>query len=182
MQFFRVDKGLDMIGQIAWAASLVAVIGVVGKIGSGWLYDRTSIRGITYMYVLLSVSTFLILPVAGAGTLMLFVVARGMAHGGMIVDVPILTRHYFGMERIGLTIGIMSVAVNLGYAAGPPVLGWLADINGGSFVTGLLIYGAVAGVATLTLLPVKPRFWVPPARRAEQLRAPPQRPAVAGTH
>jgi MFS transporter, OFA family, oxalate/formate antiporter len=181
VQFFRVDKGLDMIGQIAWAASLVAVIGVVGKIGSGWFYDRTSIRGITYMYVMLSVSTFLILPVAGPASLVLFVVARGVAHGGMIVDVPILTRHYFGMERIGLTIGIMSVAVNLGYAAGPPVLGWLADINGGSFVTGMLIYGAIAGVATLTLLPVKPRFWVPPAQREEQLRAPPQRPAVAGT-
>jgi MFS family permease len=72
--------------------------------------------------------------------------------------------------------------VNLGYAAGPPVLGWLADVNGGSFVNGMIIFGAIAAVATLTLLPVSPRYWVPPAERAKELRAAAQRPAVAGTH
>jgi OFA family oxalate/formate antiporter-like MFS transporter len=101
-------------------------------------------------------------------TLSLFIVTRGMAHGGMIVDVPILTRHYFGMERLGLTIGIMSVADNLGYAVGPPLLGWLADINHGSFVNGMWIYGAVAGVAVISLARVVPRFWVPPAQRRAQ--------------
>jgi ribonuclease HII len=79
--------------------------------------------------VLLALSTWLIVPIAGPLTLTLFIVTRGMAHGGMIVDVPILTRHYFGPERLGLTIGIMSVAVNLGFASGPPLLGWLADVN-----------------------------------------------------
>jgi MFS family permease len=86
----------------------------------------------------------------------------------MIVDVPILTRHYFGPERLGLTIGIMSVAVNLGFAAGPPLLGWLADINHGSFVNGMWIYGAVAAVAVLSIARVVPRFWVPPAKRRAQ--------------
>ena len=184
--FFRVDKGMDLATTIAWATSLIAVMGVVGKIGSGWFYDRYSIRGIRYFYVLLAVSTFLILPVAGPASLVLFVIARGMAHGGMIVDVPILTRHYFGLERIGLTMGIMSVCVNLGFATGPPILGWLADVNGGSFTAGMLIYGCVAAVATLTLLPVVPRHWVPPAERAKQaqdekrkVRAAAPRPAVA---
>jgi MFS transporter, OFA family, oxalate/formate antiporter len=178
--FLRVDKGMDMTGTIAWAASLVAVVGVIGKIGSGWFYDRYSIRGITYFYVLLAVSTFLILPVAGPASLVLFVVARGIAHGGMIVDVPILTRHYFGMERIGLTMGIMSVCVNLGFAAGPPLLGWLADLNGGSYAVGMFVYGSIAAVATLTLLPVKPRYWVSPAERErDKHRSPAPRPAVA---
>ena len=135
------------------------------KIASGWIYDQTSIRGIRVFYVLLAASTWLILPVAGPMTLTLFIATRGMAHGGMIVDVPILSRHYFGPERMGLTIGIMSVAVNLGYAAGPPLLGWLADINNGSFHNGMLIYGAVAAVAVISLVRVAPRFWVPPNQR-----------------
>ena len=165
VQFLRVDKGMDMGTTIAWAASLIAIVGVLAKIGSGWFYDQYSIRGIMYFYVLLSISIFLGLPVAGAASLLLFVLVRGVAHGGMIVDVPILTRHYFGMERIGLTMGIMSVCVNLGFAAGPPVFGWLADVNGGSFTVGMIVYGCVAAVATLTLLPVKPRYWVSPAER-----------------
>jgi OFA family oxalate/formate antiporter-like MFS transporter len=167
VQFLMHNKGM-IIDKIAWAASLIAVLGVFAKIASGWFYDQTSIRGIRFFYMLLALSTWLILPVAGALTLTLFIVTRGMAHGGMIVDVPILTRHYFGLERMGLTIGIMSVAVNLGYAAGPPVLGWLADINHGSFANGMLIYGAVGAAAVISLLRVIPRFWMPPAKRREQ--------------
>jgi OFA family oxalate/formate antiporter-like MFS transporter len=167
VQFLIHNKGMN-IDKIEWAASLTAVLGVAAKILSGWFYDRTSIRGIRFFYVLLALSTWLIVPIAGPLTLALFVITRGMAHGGMIVDVPILTRHYFGPERLGLTIGIMSVAVNLGFAAGPPVLGLLADVNHGSFVTGMWIYGAVAAVAVISLLRVSPRFWVPPSKRREQ--------------
>lgn len=167
VQFLISNKGMN-IHKIAWAASLIAILGVCAKIASGWIYDQTSIRGIRSFYVLLAISTWLILPVAGPLTLTLFIVTRGMAHGGMIVDVPILTRHYFGPERLGLTIGIMSVAVNLGFASGPPLLGWLADINHGSFENGMMIYGAVAAVAVVSLVRVAPRFWVPPAKRREQ--------------
>ena len=164
VQFLIKNKGMN-IDKIAWAASLTAVLGVAAKIASGWIYDQTSIAGIRVFYVLLAISTWLIIPIAGPLTLTLFIVTRGMAHGGMIVDVPILTRHYFGPERLGLTIGIMSVAVNLGFASGPPLLGWLADVNNGSFVPGMWIYGAVAAVAVVSLVRVAPRFWVPPARR-----------------
>jgi MFS transporter, OFA family, oxalate/formate antiporter len=167
VQFLMHNKGMN-IDKIAWAASLTAVLGVAAKIASGWIYDQTSIRGIRVFYVLLAVSTWLIVPIAGPLTLSLFIVTRGMAHGGMIVDVPILTRHYFGPQRLGLTIGIMSVAVNLGFASGPPVLGWLADINHGSFVNGMWIYGAVAAVAVFSIARVAPRFWVPPAKRRGQ--------------
>jgi MFS transporter, OFA family, oxalate/formate antiporter len=167
VQFLMHNKGMN-IDKIAWAASLTAVLGVAAKIASGWIYDQTSIRGIRVFYVLLAVSTWLIVPIAGPLTLTLFIVTRGMAHGGMIVDVPILTRHYFGPQRLGLTIGIMSVAVNLGFASGPPLLGWLADINHGSFVNGMWIYGAVAAVAVFSIARVAPRFWVPPAKRRGQ--------------
>ena len=164
VSFLRFDKGMDLRATISWAGSLLAVIGVVAKVGSGWFYDRFSIRGIAFFYFLLAASVFLGLPVAGIGSLLLFITVRGIAHGGLIVDVPILTKHYFGMERIGLTMGIMAVCVNLGFAVGPPVFGLLADIFG-SFSVGMIIYGVIASIATLTLLPIKPRFWIAPADR-----------------
>src|SRR5689334_20719178 len=85
VQFLIKNKGMN-IDKIAWAASLTAVLGVAAKILSGWFYDQTSIRGIRWFYVLLAVSTWLIVPIAGPLTLALFVVTRGVAHGGMIVD------------------------------------------------------------------------------------------------
>jgi MFS family permease len=165
VSFLRVDKGMDLKTTISWAGSLLAVIGVLAKVGSGWFYDRTSIRGISYFYLLLSLSVFLGLPVAGVGTLLAFIVVRGVAHGGMIVDVPVLTKHYFGIERLGMTMGIMSVCVNLGFAAGPPIFGALADATG-SYSAGIALYGGVAAIATLSIWWIKPRYWTPPAEEA----------------
>jgi MFS family permease len=164
VSFLRFDKGMDLNTTISWAGALLAVIGVLAKIGSGWFFDRYSIRGITVFWLLLAISIFLGLPVAGVGTLLLFIVTRGVAHGGMIIDAPVLSRHYFGLEQIGLTLGIVELCVNLGFAVGPPVFGWLADVSG-NFSTGLVVYGCVALVGTTLLIPVKPRFWTPPAKK-----------------
>jgi MFS transporter, OFA family, oxalate/formate antiporter len=168
VSFLRFDKGMDLGATISWAGALLAVVGVLAKIGSGWFFDRYSIRGITAFWLLLAISIFLGLPVAGVGTLLLFIVTRGVAHGGMIIDAPVVARHYFGLARIGLTMGIVELCVNLGFAVGPPVFGWLADTYG-SFSVGLVVYGCVALVGTALLVPVKPRYWTPPAAR--KLRA-----------
>ena len=178
--FLRNDRGIDSPNVIATATTLFALIGMFAKVGSGWIFDRFSIRGIAFFYLLLAISVFLSLPVAGFATIVLFITVRGIAHGGMIVDVPILTRHYFGMERIGMTMGIMAVCVNLGFAVGPPLLGWFADTFG-SFTIGMIVYGCVAGVASLTILPIKPRFWKSPAERKAELGSGPQEPAVAAS-
>jgi MFS family permease len=156
--FLRNDRGITSPNTIALATTLFALIGMIAKVGSGWVFDRYSIRGIAFFYLLLGISIFLALPVSGIATVLLFITIRGIAHGGMIVDVPILTRHYFGMERIGMTMGVMAVCVNLGFAAGPPVLGLLADTYG-NFTIGMIIYGCVGCVAALTLLPIQPRYW-----------------------
>lgn len=169
--FLRFDKGMDLGTTISWAGSLLAIIGVLAKIGSGWFYDKFSIRGIAFFWLLLAISIFLGLPVAGVTTLLLFIVVRGIAHGGLIVDAPVLASHYFGLERIGLTMGLIELCVNLGFAVGPPVFGWFADAYG-NFSMGLVVYGVVALVGTALLLPVQPRFWSPPAKRREVLPTP----------
>ncbi|MDT8398806.1 MAG: MFS transporter [Pseudomonadales bacterium] len=166
VNFLSADKGIIM-RDIKWAGSFLAVMGVVAKVGSGWIYDRFSIPGIRFFYFLLAVSVFLALPVAGMFTLFLFISVRGIAHGGLIVDAPILTKHYLGSKNLGMTIGVMSVCINLGYAAGPPLLGMFVDRNG-DFTVGLIVYACAALVGTLLLMPIKPRYWIPPAERKKQ--------------
>jgi len=112
------------------------------------------------------VSVILALPVSGLFTMTLFLVVRNIAHGGMIVEAPVITKHYLGPRNLGMTIGIVSVFVNLGFAAGPPLLGYLYDLNG-NYTFGFVLYSGIAILAGLFLLPLKPRYWTPPGKRQE---------------
>jgi OFA family oxalate/formate antiporter-like MFS transporter len=161
--FLREDRGLNF-RDFVWLVSLVTVLAIAAKIGSGWIYDRFSIPGIRVFYFLLGLSVILALPVAGIGTLTLFLIVRNVAHGGMIVEAPVITKHYLGPRNLGMTIGIVSVCVNLGFASGPPLLGYLYDLNG-NYTMGLVIFSGIAFLACALLLPLKPRYWTPPSER-----------------
>jgi OFA family oxalate/formate antiporter-like MFS transporter len=167
--FLRLDRGLNP-NSFAWLVSLMGVLAVLAKIGSGWFYDHYSIAGIRLFYFMLGISVLLALPVAGIATLTLFLTVRNVAHGGMIVEAPILTKHYLGPRNLGMTIGLVSVAVNLGFAVGPPTLGYLYDLNG-NYTVGLVIFGCVAILGGIMLMPIKPRYWTPPSKRQKKEEA-----------
>ena len=114
-----------------------------------------SVRGIQITYVMLVVAIMCAFPVAGIMSMALFMTMRGFAHGGLIVDVPVLAKRYYGPKNIGLNIGILAVFMNLGFAAGPPVL------------AGFIVYAVIALVAAAFLIPIRPRFWEPPAKKAK---------------
>jgi MFS family permease len=165
--FLQMDKGLDLTA-VAWATSMLAAIGVFSKVGFGWFYDHYSIRGIMICYVLLAVSVLLALPVAGITSMVVFMVVRGFVHGGLIVEVPVLTKHYYGHENLGLNMGILAAFMQLGMAFGPPMLGASYDYFG-SYTAGFSIAAIMALIASALLAPVKPGFWKPPVqRRAEE--------------
>lgn len=164
--FLRNDRGFNL-GDIIWYSSFTGILAVVAKPVAGWVYDHFSITGIRFFYFLLAVSVLLALPVSGGFTLFMFVTVLGIAHGGLIVEAPILTKHYLGPRNLGMTIGIISVAVNLGFAAGPPVLGMFVDYYG-NYTNGFLAYTVVALVGFALMMPIKPRYWTPPSKRRKQ--------------
>lgn len=67
-----------------------------------------------------------------------------------------------------MTIGIMALIMRPGFAAGPAVLGAMAEAAG-NYSFGLTVYGSMAILAALTLVTVKPRFWTPPSRRPQEV-------------
>lgn len=164
--YLQNDKGFKL-SEIIWYASFTGILAVVAKPVAGWVYDHFSISGIRFFYFLLAISVLLALPVSGPLTLFLFVTVLGIAHGGLIVEAPVLTKHYLGPRNLGMTIGIISVAVNLGFAAGPPALGAFVD-HFGNFTNGLIAYTVVALIGFALMLPIKPRFWTPPSKRRKQ--------------
>lgn len=177
VSFLRLDREMNY-RDFKWLVSLVTFLAIFGKIFSGWIYDRFSISGIRFFYFLLGVSIILALPVSGVMTLTLFLVVRNIAHGGMIVEAPVITKHYLGPRNLGMTIGIVSVFVNLGFAAGPPMLGWLYDQTG-NYTLGFVVYSGVAMLACALLLPLKPRYWTPPGKRKDAVETSGMQPASA---
>lgn len=155
--FLRDEKGLDL-GMVAWGASLLAAIGVGSKIAFGWVYDRLSIFGIVLCYVLLTVSVGLAFAVTGVATMLLFMTVRGFAHGGLIVDGPVLAKHYYGPQNVGLNIGLFTLCTSLGFGFGPPLLAGMAD-NSGSYLGGFGLALVASLIAAVLLYPIKPRFW-----------------------
>lgn len=156
--YLQNDRGLSA-GLVAAVASGFAIIGIFSKIIFGALYDRFSVWAVAAAYLLLFIDPLLALAVAGPVTATLFVITRGAAHGALIVDVPILSKQVFGNRDLGLTIGIFSSVLHLGFATGPWVMGRVHTVTG-SYVAGFLGFSAAALVAAILVSRVRPTHWL----------------------
>jgi nitrate/nitrite transporter NarK len=165
--FLKSEKGLSL-EMVAWGASVLAGVGIAGKIFFGWIFDRLSILGIVLCYISIAVSVALSFSVIGITSMLTFMTVRGIAHAGLIVSGAILLKHRYGPKNLGLNMGIYTLVVNLGFGFVPPLMARMAD-NSGSYY-GAFALGTVAVlVAAAFLYPVKPKFWKPPA--VKSLRA-----------
>lgn len=155
--FLKAEKGLSL-ETVAWGTSVLAAVGIGAKISFGWICDRWSIPGVVLCYLLLAISVGLSFTVAGVATMLIFVIVRGIAHGGLIVDGPILLKHRYGPQNLGLNMGIFTLCASIGFGFGPPFMAGMADKSGsysGAFAMGT----AAVLIAAVLLYPVKPKFW-----------------------
>jgi len=151
------DVGLGLAAA-AGAASIASLISIGGKVGFGWVYDRLSVRGVMICYLLMAIAAAIAIPVEGTILLGALVLTRGLAHGGAIVDIPVLSKHCFGPKFLGRTIGLLTACVTLGFAAGPPIVGYLYDTQG-TYRYAFMMLAAMAVAASLVILAVKPVYW-----------------------
>ena len=153
-----LDKDIGLGRSVAAGVlSAVFFVSIAGKLGFGWIYDKLSIKGIMACYFLMAVSVVLLFPAQMVLMLVLFGLTRGLSHGGAIVDIPVMAKHCFGPKALGKTIGVLTAFVTLGFAAGPPIVGYLYDTQGNYRVAFLLLIG-VSIAAGLALLGVTPMY------------------------
>jgi OFA family oxalate/formate antiporter-like MFS transporter len=151
--FLESEKGLNL-GMVAWGASLLAGVGIGAKILFGQLFDRLSILGIIICYLLLAVSVGLSFAVAGIATMLIFMTVRGIAHGGLIVAGTVLLKHRYGIQNLGINLGIFLLATSLGFGFCPSFMANMADKSG--TYSGAFALGTIAVfVAAILLFPVR---------------------------
>jgi MFS family permease len=138
--------------------TIVLVISGLGKILFGWVFDRLSTKGVAACWALCGVAVLLSFPVAGLATFLIFMLVRGVSHGGVVVQAPVLARHLYGIKPIAQVIAFLNAAFHMGSALGIWAIGIGVDLTGG-FGIPFIAVALTAGVCALIGLQLEPRYW-----------------------
>jgi len=127
---FMVDRGLGE-RLASWVLGATAGMGVVGKLGFGWLLDRFDQRRVAGLcFFLQSVGVGLLLLTRGPWMLAVFVAVYGFAMGGNATLQATLVADCFGRAHYAAIFGrLLAFSVGL-QAIAVPLAGWLRDRTG----------------------------------------------------
>jgi MFS family permease len=140
-------------GQAAGVASLVGLFVIFGRAACGALLDRIWASAVAAMFFVLAGAACLLLraPHLGSVTVAFAAAAIGLAAGAEFDVLPYLTSRYFGVQRLGSTLGLLSGFFYFGAAMGPFGFGRLAELAGG-YDAPLLVTAAFFMTGSLGLL------------------------------
>jgi len=142
-------RHLEMLGiprtQAALVPSSMALFGIVGKLGAGWLIDRFDARAVVVGALALHALGWTIVASQSSHAAMLFASAPlGLGGGGFLPLAPVLQGRCFGRNAIG-RIGGFHALIGLPFLlTAAPLVGWSAGRTGGFAAP---FYGLVATLA-----------------------------------
>jgi MFS family permease len=148
--FLTTEGGLSR-GEAAYAVSFTFVAGMLAKFVAGRFFDWLSIRGVAIWYVLLALVVLLAFPVAGLITAMIFTAGRGIVHGGLVVEGPVIAKHIYGPRHMNRILPIFAGFFSLGSATGPWALAKMQEATG-SYREGFIACIILSLVAAALLL------------------------------
>jgi MFS transporter, OFA family, oxalate/formate antiporter len=146
------DKDLHFGAQIAATAfTLLMLASNFGKFFYGWLFDRYSTRGIAICWFIAAAGIVYATRIHGTTSLWIFALIYGPCQAGMLLNMAILCKHFFGPHALAKSISVISGVYYLGGAVGPGFAGYMFDVTG-SYHSAFLIVAATAVVAGLLVL------------------------------
>lgn len=155
----------------AWTVSAIGFVAIFGRVLAGNILDSKSNRGLAGLYFLLTTCAILSFALANPIVLLCYIVVRAMGHSSVMVDGPVISRHTYGTQHLGLLTGLLTAMANLGSAAGPWVMGRMYDA-GQSYQPALILFVILPTISALCIWFVNPRAWK--AQRADAQRRPDQ--------
>jgi len=142
---FATDAGISA----ARAALLVGLVGaasIVGRLLLTGLSDRIGPVRMMQLCFLGQPIAFSVLLIAGSSYALLvtYAVLLGLAYGGFVALIGLVSAHLFGIRGLGAVLGWVYLAAAVGSLVYPPVVGFLADAT----ETNTVPIAAIALVAT----------------------------------
>jgi OFA family oxalate/formate antiporter-like MFS transporter len=168
--YLTTEVGLSRTAAAAaWSATFLT--GMSAKFLAGVTFDRFSVKGVAGWNLLLGVAMILALPVHGFFTAMVFTSVLGLAHGGLVVDSPVVAKHVYGPRHMNRLLPMLTGFNTIGAAFGPVLLATIYDRTG-SYVTGLTLFIGFTVMAALLMWRVKPVYRTRLYRLAQEESAP----------
>lgn len=155
--FLQLDIGFSGT-EAAWFFTLTMLISLAGRFLFGWSYDLWSVKGVALCYMFIGLGALLGFFVTGMVTAFVFCIIRGLAHGGVLVDVPVLAKHVFGMRSLSKIMAVYTGAYSLGMATGAWSFGYSHDLLG-SYMEIFLLSILLSILAAWLVYRVQPRYW-----------------------
>jgi sugar phosphate permease len=145
--YFQQDIGLSA----AWAAvvmSMVFVISGIGRIGGGYLLDRTDYRLVLAVVAAMMGLALLYLQVVGAKSVLAtvpFAAMFGISFGCLVPMRGTVGSIMFGTRAIGKVLGLLQGGPIAAGVVGPVVMGMIFDLHGNysAAIWGLIVISAV---------------------------------------
>jgi MFS family permease len=139
------------------AAALFAplfLLGIVGKVGFGWLADRLGVKPAWAVSLALMLAGALLLATLDRSLVLIGVSLFGLGWGGNYSLLQLLTADVFGARSIGKAMGAINVLDAGGGALGPFVTGVLYDVSG-NYQLGFSVIVALVAFAMVMLVLVR---------------------------
>jgi predicted MFS family arabinose efflux permease len=146
---FVLDRGMSST-TAALALSVTALVGIAGKLSTGFIADRFSVRTATFFMVGLQLAGILILMATHtAAGLWIFTIVFGFSMGGATLR-PLLPTWLFGLSSLGALQGAAQLATSAGSATGPFLAGYIFDISG-SYHYAFILFTLFCGIGLVAV-------------------------------
>lgn len=145
---YATDSGISPMT----AANILAIVGgcgILSRLGMGTLSDRVGAKNLLAIALATqALMLFFVMQARGEAMFYIFAVIFGLAYGGTVPLMPMLTAEYFGVSSMGTIFAAVQFTGTIGGAFGPVIAGRIYDILK-SYNLAFLIVGAVAAVGAL---------------------------------
>jgi len=143
-----IDVGIPEMAA-AGTLSVVSGTGVAGRLFSGVVSDKVGGRRVLGLALALMASAiFWLLFARDLWMFQVFAVAFGLAFGGVVPLLTIVTAEMFGLTSLGAIFGVILFLGMLGGTIGAPLSGFIFDVTG-SYRIAITVATGMGGLATV---------------------------------
>jgi sugar phosphate permease len=153
----------------ATALGLTAGLGGLGKLCFGRISEMLPFRyAVMLCFGLQALGVLVLFNAQSVAMVWIYVVIFGFAMGGVIVLLPLVVGHFFGLAAFGVIMGTISLILALGNASGALISGLIYD-SLGSYRYAMVAYMCLYVIATSSIfLAGRPRQYVMRTRVSDE--------------